>query len=95
MELLKFGGNDRLREFLDNYRNSQGESIFAKKSIQEKYSSNACKYYRHKIQSLAKFETPQMDAPTIEEAEVIIDDDIDGKSFEIIFIDWIVLGDLP
>ena len=79
VELLKFGGNDRFKCFLDTYRDDNDESIFKGMPIGQKYSTNACKYYRHKIQSLAKAETPQMDPPLLEEATAIIDDDIEGN----------------
>lgn len=78
-ELLKFGGNDRFKQFLNLYTEEESEeSVFAGMPISQKYATNACKYYRHKIQQLAKQETPLMDAPELIEAKVVLDEDIDG-----------------
>jgi len=58
--MLKFGGNDRFKQFLDSFVNDDetsefyGKSIFTGWPIREKYSTNAAKYYRHKIYMLAK-----------------------------------------
>ena len=86
VELLKFGGNDRFKQFLDSFKNEDensehfGESIFKGWPIRDKYSTNACKYYRHKIQSLARQETPKLDCPdNLNEAKTIMDEDIEGK----------------
>lgn len=55
VELLKFGGNDRFKTFLNNYQDEEsGQSVFREWPIRDKYATNACKYYRHKIQQLAK-----------------------------------------
>ncbi len=60
VELLKFGGNDRFRNFLDSFQvddpssSHHGRSIFADIPITQKYMTNAAKYYRHKIQMLAR-----------------------------------------
>lgn len=90
VELLKFGGNDRFRQFIESFKvrepdaENYGASVFAGWPIRDKYSSNACKYYRHKIQMLARQETPQLDCPDVEEAKVIMDEDIE---------DWIFVAD--
>lgn len=84
-ELLKFGGNARFLAFLDLYKEQEdAESVFTHMPIQEKYATNACKYYRHKIQQLAKQETPQMEAPILSEALAVIEDDIE---------DWALITD--
>ena len=82
VELLKFGGNDRFRTFLDSFQvddpssSHHGTSIFADMPISQKYMTNASKYYRHKIQMLARQETPRMECPlTYEEASAVIEDD--------------------
>jgi hypothetical protein len=96
VELLKFGGNERFRQFLDSFREPNTEvSVFKGWPIRDKYASNACKYYRHKIQMLARQETPQMDCPELEEARIIMDEDIEGKlSISIsIVLDWIFVAD--
>jgi hypothetical protein len=52
VELLKFGGNDRFRTFLESFKASEEEdahSAFAEMPITKKYATNAVKYYRHKI----------------------------------------------
>ena len=53
VELLKFGGNDRFRNFLDSFRPSEDQegspSSLAILPITQKYATNAVKYYRHKI----------------------------------------------
>ncbi len=90
VELLKFGGNDRFKNFLESFIShdesspSYNKSVFEGWPISKKYSTNAVKYYRHKIQMLAKQETPQMDCPDLEVAQVIIEDDIE---------DWIFIAD--
>ena len=85
IELLKFGGNLRFREFLDFYKvddetsHNYGLSVFQDWPIRDKYATNACKYYRHKIQMLARQETPRMEPPELAEAKVILDEDIEGN----------------
>ncbi len=56
VELLKFGGNDRFRTFLDSFKASDEDekSPFEVLPISQKYATNAVKYYRHKIQMLAR-----------------------------------------
>ena len=81
VEILKFGGNDRFRDFLKQYPSEYEpeRSVFEGWPVRDKYATNAVKYYRHKIQQLAKSETPQMDAPEMSEAKIIMDEDIEGK----------------
>ena len=61
VELLKFGGNDRFRQFIESFKNLDeasehyGECIFKGWPIRDKYATNACKYYRHKILMLSNF----------------------------------------
>ena len=55
VELLKFGGNDRFRTFLESFKASEEDkSPFENMEITKKYATNAVKYYRHKIQMLAR-----------------------------------------
>ena len=97
-ELLKFGGNERFVHFLESYRDEEtGECVFKDWPIKEKYQTNACKYYRHKIQQLAKQETPQMEAPDLLEAKIIMEEDIEGKDSKEISntsgLDWAIVTD--
>ena len=54
VELFKFGGNQRFKDFTNSYIGDDGACIFAGCSIGDIYRSNACKYYRHKIEMLAR-----------------------------------------
>ena len=88
IELLKFGGNDRFKSYLDSYKVEDessplfGKSIFSNMPITQKYTTNAAKYYRHKIQVLARQQTPTLECPqTLEEASAIIEDDIEDWIF--------------
>lgn len=52
VELLKFGGNERFKNFFSAYWHPEtGDPIFPPGyPLRDKYVSNAGKYYRHKIQ---------------------------------------------
>ncbi|TNV87246.1 hypothetical protein FGO68_gene2617 [Halteria grandinella] len=86
VELLKFGGNERFKNFFAAYWHPEsGDPIFPPGyPLRDKYASNAGKYYRHKIQQLAKQETPQMEPPEWNEAVVVLEEDMD---------DWYVVNE--
>eukprot|EP00347_Sterkiella_histriomuscorum_P003704 403363264 len=68
IEILKFGGNEKFRQFLGSYE-------IAEFAIQEKYRTLATKYYSMKLECLSKHQTPNLEAPSIDEGKAFISSD--------------------
>ena len=66
------GGNEKFRQFIRTFKLEDFEPL-------HRYQTIACQYYRMKLKCLANLQTPEFEAPSIEEGQKIVDSD-NGKA---------------
>jgi len=54
------GGNEKFRQFIRTFKLEDFEPL-------HRYQTIACQYYRMKLKCLANLQTPEFEAPSIEE----------------------------